>query len=581
MNLNVGGSRVFSIRKKIAPSPTIIFFTLVIFLGSIGSIASAQDVQVDSKPKWASSLKPPIRSGEKCFIGSSASIRDRNQALDEAYKNALLNVIEREFPDLISISTQSSEKLEGSTYSRNTAYKSEDVQFNGLTEDKDSPFVDSDPSKQTYSALRLLCWPIDSLGRERKRQDALKGNDSSVVTTKVEGLLPPNAQPGPTGELEVKTVPSGATILISAVPVGNSNARFEKVVAGTYEVVVQKEGYEIESRKVTIAAGKRTIANFSLQKVRTTITIKSEPQSAFVYINNKPQDKRTPIQIEQTVGEEVDVRVEKDDFFSERRVLIVANRPHEELFRLRPKDAVISVLSTPSRAAVFLDGKEIGKTPIVGKKVEGGKHRIVLKLSGFHDSVADIEAYRSRPIALLPKLKPISDGKAALSAKQNTIPTDDDACIPEQGRPCDRTYITLRKLISERCDANDAEACTKLGWLLSQGLGGRRDEFRAKKLFMIGCDGNVARSCLYLGRMMESGTGGEVDSEGARESFIKARAFFSKLCDSGEADGCLELGNMSRLGNGGTRDLRESKAFYEKACRQGKQEGCELANRDN
>jgi hypothetical protein len=580
MNQKFGISSFSIFSERFLLKIQMIFFTVINFFYAIGSIAFAQDLQVAAKPQWASSLKPPIRAGEKCFMGSSASFKDSNQALAEAYKNALLNVIEREFPDLISISTLSSEKLEGSTYSRNTAYKSEYVQFSGLTEDKESPFVDSDQSKQSYSALRLLCWPIDALGKERKRQDALKRNDSSVITSKVDGLLPPNARPGPTGELEVKTIPAGATILLSSVPVGNSNARFEKVIAGSYEVVVQKDGYEIESRKVVVSAGKKVVANFILQKVKSTITIKSEPQGAFVYVNNKPQDKRTPIQLEYTAGEEVDVRLEKDDFYTERRVLIVSDRPREELFRLRTQDAVISVLSTPSGADVFFDGKKIGKTPIVGRKVEGGKHRIILKSSGFEDSVTEIEAYRSQPVALLPRLKPIADSKTSLSAKQIANQNDDTECIPEPGQMCDRTHITVRKLIAERCASNDAEACTKLGWFLAQGLGGKRDEFSAKKLFILGCDGNVARSCLYLGRMLESGTGGAVDAERAKEIFQKARAFFSKLCDSGDADGCLELGNMWSLGIGGAIDLKESKALYKKACNRGKQVACGLVNRD-
>lgn len=367
-------------------------------------VASAQEPTKSQKPQWAETLKPPMRVGQKCFIGTSPSSSDRNQALADSYKNALFNVIEREFPDLISISSQSSERLEGSSYSRDTAYKSEHVQFNGLVEDKESPYIES-KNNTSFMASRLLCWNDSQLMAERTRQAELKKSLSSSVSNRSDSLLPINAKPGPTGELEVVTIPPGASILLESSPIGTSNSTFGRVVAGTYELVIQKDGFEIDSRKITIAAGQRKTEKIELKRISSQLTINSEPAGAVVYIDNKPQDGKTPLTTTTVVGDEVEIRVELDDYFIGKRSFTATHRPMTENFQLKPQDATLSILSTPPGAEVFLDGGKIGKTNDFGKKIPGGKYNVEFKLDGYEVHREQIEIWKSKPLTLTPKLK--------------------------------------------------------------------------------------------------------------------------------------------------------------------------------
>jgi hypothetical protein len=525
----------------------------------------------ESKPQWAANFKPPQRAGQKCFLGSSPATSDRNQALADAYKNALLNVIEREFPSLISISTRSSENLDGSSYSRDTAYMSENVQFSGLSEDKDSPFVDLDPNSQKFVAFRLLCWPETSLATEKKRQAELNVSKTKEVTNKIDGLLPPTAKPGPTGVLEITTVPSGATLLLAALPVGSSNARFERVIAGTYEIIAQKEGYEIETKKVAVKAGQKTSVSMALRRVKSQITISSEPPGAIVYVNNKPQTKKTPLTIEQVVGEEVDVRIEKDDFYNERRVLLVTNRPRDEVFKLRAQDAVLSVLSTPSGAEVYLDGRKIGKTPLIGHKVEGGKHEVLLKLDGYENSSETLYLFKSQPAAISPRLSPSSITNKSMTAR--SLKTNDKCA----GSDCSTLYIDLRTKLSDLCYINEPEACTKLGYLYEKGVGGEQDYAKAAELYLFGCNGNVARACLHLGRMWKDGVGVRAHKPKAREYFEMAHELFINFCNAGDRDACFEIGQLIRLNQVGDTDPRKARFYYQRACRAGKAEACTFA----
>lgn len=367
-------------------------------------VASAQEPIKSQKPQWAETLKPPMRIGQKCFIGTSPTSSDRNQALADAYKNALFNVIEREFPDLISISSQSSERLEGSSYTRDTAYKSENVQFNGLVEDKESPYIES-KNNTSFMASRLVCWSDSQLMAERTRQAALKKSLSPSVTNRSDSLLPINAKPGQTGELEVVTIPPGASILLESSPIGTSNSTFGRVVSGTYELVTQKDGFEIDSRKITIAAGQKKTEKIELRRITSQLTINTEPPGAVVYLDNKPQDGKTPLTTTTTVGDEVEIRVELDDYFIEKRSFTATHRPMSENIQLKPQDATLSILSTPPGAEVFLDGRKIGKTNDFGKKIPGGRYNLEFKLDGYEVHREQIELWKSKPLTLRPTLK--------------------------------------------------------------------------------------------------------------------------------------------------------------------------------
>jgi hypothetical protein len=541
-------------------------------------------------------------------MGSSPYTNDRNQALSDAYKNALLNVIEREFPNLISISTRSSEKLEGGTYQRETAYKSESVQFNGLLEDNDSPFIEFNQANKSFMAFRLLCWSNSDLKTEKKRQADQIKNGYSSISNKIDGLLPINAKPGPTGELEITTIPAGAAILLAATPVGNSNARFERVIAGTYDVVVQKDGYEIETRRITVDAGKTATERFELQKIKSSIHITSDPPGALVYINNKPQDKLTPLTIERVVGEEIDVRLEKDDFYPERRDLSPSNLPRTEEFVLRAQDAFLGVLSTPIGAQVLLNGKKIGSTPLVGYKVKGGMHEVKLQLSGYANWVESFEAWRSSPKVISAKLSP-SQSKVVEQSRQNGQLTQ---AIRDRrkgmGKFENEQYEDAFELFNKSCAGGDATGCAFLGVLYENGQGTRKNIVKARRYYKDACSQGAAEGCNGLGLtysdiddhdLVDFVLAGEYLEKACKIGFpagcinlgymfanednpnqdrYKAREYFALACGRGSMTGCYELGRMYLSGVGGPKDRSKARNLFLKACESGEEKACKYTD---
>jgi hypothetical protein len=56
----------------------------------------------------------------------------------------------------------------------------------------------------------------------------------------------------------------------------------------------------------------------------------------------------------------------------------------------------LAVSSDPSGAKMYLDGKEVGKTPFLASKVRSGKHQIRLEMEGFdpYEAVEEVGAER-------------------------------------------------------------------------------------------------------------------------------------------------------------------------------------------
>lgn len=90
-----------------------------------------------------------------------------------------------------------------------------------------------------------------------------------------------------------------------------------------------------------------------------------------------------------------------------------------------------------------------------------------------------------------------------------------------------RQYVQARTLFSQACGGGNMNACSYLGALYDQGLGGSQDEDKAKELFQKACDQGYFSSCTNLG----------IVYQGASD-INNARKYFKKACDGGLSKAC-------------------------------------------
>jgi hypothetical protein len=126
-------------------------------------------------------------------------------------------------------------------------------------------------------------------------------------------MPPPDAAPeAPTAAvLEVFTRPPGAKVLVGDLPPAQSPAHFKEVPAGTYDIRVERKGYQILARSVDLVAGEHRTVDVALDPIR------SRPD------RKRPSDRRPP-----------------------------------------PADGILKIRTRPY-STVFLGSRRLGQTPLV------------------------------------------------------------------------------------------------------------------------------------------------------------------------------------------------------------------------
>lgn len=117
------------------------------------------------------------------------------------------------------------------------------------------------------------------------------------------------------GIINISSLPEGAEIKIEGQEIKNTPASYS-LDAGTYDIVINKEGFQGESRRVFLEAGETEIVSVTLKEIEKAlgrITINSLPTGASIFIDGKFQFTTTPFTAEQETGAHI-VRLELDGF---------------------------------------------------------------------------------------------------------------------------------------------------------------------------------------------------------------------------------------------------------------------------
>ena len=92
------------------------------------------------------------------------------------------------------------------------------------------------------------------------------------------------------------------------------------------------------------------------------------------------------------------------------------------------------------------------------------------------------------------------------------------------------------KLLDQKCNSGDINACNSLGRAYFFGDKVAKDYTKAAKLFSKACDGNNANACYNLGVLYESGKDGK----------SLAIKYYDKGCKLGDSQSCAVYNELNR-----------------------------------
>ncbi len=184
----------------------------------------------------------------------------------------------------------------------------------------------------------------------------------------------------PTGILIVSGDPVGAKVVLDGEHVGDMPFVDTEAIIGGRALMVTSEGYEPHEERVVVLPGQTASISVSLQESGgkpASLLVVSVPLDARVRFNDKvvKEGGDSPWQSRDIRPNEAHtIVVEKDGYWP--RTVEWTPEPGEEknlTVTLNEAEAELVVTSRPSRAGVFIDGRQVGRTPLKLDEMDGSR----------------------------------------------------------------------------------------------------------------------------------------------------------------------------------------------------------------
>lgn len=200
-----------------------------------------------------------------------------------------------------------------------------------------------------------------------------------------------------------------------------------------YTLEIKKESHRSLSEVLHVVDySPRKIRLTALAPIHGYLDISSVPSDASVYVDGVYRGQ-TPLFLSEVLVGKREVSLQKDGYFSQTKVVELAESEETKLkFPLeeKPSESMVTITSSPSKATVRIDGKDVGKTPMTIPLTLGNHLFYVSKSEKYQPYFdyreikslipTDYQHFELKKLPRQPKKQPYySSGYAALSLYGN------------------------------------------------------------------------------------------------------------------------------------------------------------------
>jgi len=194
------------------------------------------------------------------------------------------------------------------------------------------------------------------------------------------------------GSLKVISNPSGARVTVDEQNWGTTPVEKDTVLSGQHRVLVQQQLFNDYEQVVAVSDGQQATVNAVLNKNFGTIDISSDPPGAEIFIAGQAgKFGNTPLKRNLQPGV-YRVQIQKDLYETYEQTVNLAigdvQRIEQDLVR---KTGRLVIFTDPPDADVYIDGKNLGKSPQIVKAQPTGIYEVILKMSGYGEIRKTVE----------------------------------------------------------------------------------------------------------------------------------------------------------------------------------------------
>ncbi len=188
----------------------------------------------------------------------------------------------------------------------------------------------------------------------------------------------------PEGTISISSSPSGAKIYLDGDLKGTTPLSLEDVISGSHTIRVVKDGYEEETKAVSLGAGEAVNLDIPLKQLVGSISVTTGPSGAKIYLDGVYKGT-TPTTLTDVPIGTYSIKVSKSGYDDLAKTVSVSAGATREVSGTLIGYGSLSISSTPSGVRVYLDGNYKGETPLSISKVVEGIHTVKLTKSWYDD----------------------------------------------------------------------------------------------------------------------------------------------------------------------------------------------------
>ncbi|PLV58324.1 PEGA domain-containing protein [Thermotoga sp. KOL6] len=196
----------------------------------------------------------------------------------------------------------------------------------------------------------------------------------------------------PSAELSLSSSPSGASIYVNGDYRGETPLTLN-ISPGNYTITFKKEGYQEETRYVSLNVGERRSIHVNLKPLRATLQLRTDPPDVNVYLNGRyvGTTGQSGLNVVLDPGT-YEVKLEKEGYETEVFTVSLKAGENREIFKRLEKEVTFSevrIETEPSGALVYLNGYYHGETPVT-IYIQTGTYEITLVKPGYRTIVKTV-----------------------------------------------------------------------------------------------------------------------------------------------------------------------------------------------
>ena len=219
---------------------------------------------------------------------------------------------------------------------------------------------------------------------------------------------PASSSPDPGGpvadvqQLSISSIPSGASVYIDDVLVGETPLDEIEVQEGNVYLQLRKEGKEVIDTFLTVAEGSPSNLSFTLHDILRfepdpvtpdvtwgSLHITSEPPGASVYIDNRYAGS-TPFVNDDIQTGRYRISVRQSGYDNYNQTVTIAEGERASVNASLKAFGSLLIESDPSGAEVVIDGRVVGETPYRDPQISAGNYDVTIRKDGYREYTSNV-----------------------------------------------------------------------------------------------------------------------------------------------------------------------------------------------